>query len=107
MADELVTVTQPQRVDPAALVERMAALAAGLRPAEEIPERLHVGAEAWEMLRAIAAQHAGRPVPDATHMLGVPVVVGTPYAAVPLSPRGWALISAAGTVMSQGVLGDA
>jgi hypothetical protein len=90
-----------------ALIEDLWRRAVEARPAEEIPARLHVGALAWEMLRASVAQRAGQPMPGATHMFGVPVVVEQPpNMTTLLPPRGWALISAAGTIMAQGVLGD-
>lgn len=95
------------------LIEDLWRRAVAPRPAEGVPARLHVGALAWAMLCATVARGdvAGRSVAElgeSTHMFGVPVVVGQPPSMTTLlPPRGWALVSAAGTVMSQGVLGDA
>lgn len=100
------------KADLARLQDWLAAVAGGLRPAAQVPARLHVGEEAWTELRVhylgrsqdIAGQDGSADFPPA--MLGVPVTVGSLNSAIPLPPRGWRLVNQAGEIISSGELTD-
>jgi hypothetical protein len=70
----------------------------GSRP---IPARLHVGPVAFELIKALAPYPA--PVGLASHLYGVPIVVGSLNTALPLDERGWRLVDAEGNVITEGV----
>jgi hypothetical protein len=84
------------------------------QPREQpIAMQLHIGERAYELLRTMTAVE-DRPADFAVprvrtvdHLLGVPVVVGSVQAPLPLDPMGWRLIdSNDGRIIDQGVLSE-